>query len=270
GFPKSLDVSKAIDKIRDWSLVERLSDEIRRARAEAGLSLADIGAALLRATNGQYGKWYHRGGHMFFETGRSLPSRPEWDHLRSVLPIRPEFADVYAEAEREVAGTVVEWTNRTNYALTSRDGLRRDIPATDAARAWQGWGTALKPGWEPIILARKPLAGTVAANVLEHGTGALNIDACRVGTDSTRRTQKGSTKAWEGGAFSGDRINGSDTGRWPTNLVFTHSALCVENGPCEPDCPVAELDRQSGVTVASADTAHVTAPRHEQVAKGAE
>src|SRR5690606_27573255 len=65
GFPKSLDVSKAIDKIRDWSLVERLSDEIRRARAEAGLSLADIGAALLRATNGQYGKWYHRGGHMF-------------------------------------------------------------------------------------------------------------------------------------------------------------------------------------------------------------
>ena len=53
-------------------------------------------------------------------------------------------------------------------------------PATDAAREWQGWGTALKPAWEPICLARKPLVGTVAANVLEHGTGALNIGACRV------------------------------------------------------------------------------------------
>jgi site-specific DNA-methyltransferase (adenine-specific) len=53
-------------------------------------------------------------------------------------------------------------------------------PATDAARQWQGWGTALKPAWEPIILARKPIGGTVAANVLTHGTGALNIDGCRI------------------------------------------------------------------------------------------
>jgi site-specific DNA-methyltransferase (adenine-specific) len=53
---------------------------------------------------------------------------------------------------------------------------------TDTARQWQGWGTALKPAWEPICLARKPLIGTVAANVLAHGTGALNIDATRVPT----------------------------------------------------------------------------------------
>jgi hypothetical protein len=104
GFPKSLDVSKAIDKRRDWSLVERLSGEIRRARAEAGLSLAEIGQATLGATGGTYGKWYHRGGHMFFETGRSLPSRPEWEHLRHVLPIAPEFTEVYDEAEREITG----------------------------------------------------------------------------------------------------------------------------------------------------------------------
>lgn len=54
-------------------------------------------------------------------------------------------------------------------------------PATPEAAAWEGWGTALKPGWEPICLARKSLVGTVAANVLEHGTGALNIGGCRVG-----------------------------------------------------------------------------------------
>ena len=55
------------------------------------------------------------------------------------------------------------------------------LPATDAARQWEGWGTALKPAWEPIVMARKPLRGTVAANVQRYGTGALNIDATRIG-----------------------------------------------------------------------------------------
>lgn len=65
------------------------------------------------------------------------------------------------------------------------DGALAQItaPATAEALQWQGWGTALKPAWEPICLARKPLIGTVAANVLAHGTGGLNIDGCRVGTD---------------------------------------------------------------------------------------
>lgn len=62
-----------------------------------------------------------------------------------------------------------------------RDFSIRHEPTTDAARQWQGWGTALKPAHEPIVVARKPLIGTVAANVLAHGTGALNIDGCRVG-----------------------------------------------------------------------------------------
>ena len=64
-----------------------------------------------------------------------------------------------------------------------RHGSRRKAsePITDEAQRWKGWGTALKPAHEPIVVARKPLAGTVAANVLEHGTGGLNIDGCRVG-----------------------------------------------------------------------------------------
>ena len=56
-------------------------------------------------------------------------------------------------------------------------------PATDQARQWDGWGTCLKPAWEPIIVARKPLDGTVAHNVMTYGTGAINIDGCRVGDD---------------------------------------------------------------------------------------
>src|SRR5579859_7715590 len=63
------------------------------------------------------------------------------------------------------------------------NGATITAPATDAAKQWEGWGTALKPAWEPIVVARKPLIGTVAENVMRYGTGALNIDGCRGGDD---------------------------------------------------------------------------------------
>lgn len=128
--------------------------------------------------------------------------------------------------------------------------------AAEAGRRWDGWGTALKPAHEPILIARKPLSGTVAANVLEHGTGAINVNACRVGavTDDPRgmhRSQRGTSQAWEGGAFSGERTNGSDGGRWPTNVTLAHHPGCGPDespGPCVPGCQVAALDEQSGAS----------------------
>jgi len=91
---------------------------------------------------------------------------------------------------------------------------------SDAGRKWQGWGTALKPAMEPITVARKPLVGTVAANVLAHGTGGLNIDGCRVGVGDDR----------VGGGLAKERfgINGMPQtsrpvgGRWPANLILTY------------------------------------------------
>jgi site-specific DNA-methyltransferase (adenine-specific) len=94
-----------------------------------------------------------------------------------------------------------------------------------SARQWQGWGTALKPAWEPIVLARKPLSGTVAANVMQHGTGALNIDGCRVGTESTIRHNHGGTgnpEYWRTGNGD-DYTAGSDQGRWPANVIHDGS-----------------------------------------------
>ena len=101
-----------------------------------------------------------------------------------------------------------------------------DPPATEAAKHWQGWGTALKPALEPITVARKPLGEkTVAANVLAHGTGALNIDGCRVGTESTIRNNNvslgGSGNHIYGNA--GPCIAGSASGRWPANLIHDGS-----------------------------------------------
>ena len=92
---------------------------------------------------------------------------------------------------------------------------------------WKGWGTALKPAWEPIVLARKPLQGTVAANVLRHGTGALNVDGCRVpgvveSNPSARGAGNISTSGHKGQADTGlDRV--SDVGRWPANILHDGS-----------------------------------------------
>jgi hypothetical protein len=254
GFPKSLDVSKAIDKRKDWSLVERLAGEIRRARTEAGLSLAEIGEATMAATAGTYGKWYHRGGHMFFETGRSLPSRPEWDRLRHVLPISPEFTAVYDEAEREVVGVAeMRDTSEVRIAVTaSADdydaAARREVaitaPATDAARQWAGWGTALKPALEPITVARKPLVGTVAENVLAWGTGAINVDGGRVGTE--KRVPASCRQGRDSGSMSGhmgaDSLDNSgmnpNIGRWPANLIHDGSDEVVGLFPAPASGPM--------------------------------
>ena len=115
--------------------------------------------------------------------------------------------DRAAGVEREVIG---EWnmpgrgkrSEEQKYGLTNDSG-NITAPATDAARQWQGWGTALKPACEPIVLARKPLSeGTVAANVLRWGTGAININACRVSAGERRADDSNGGNGYE---RTGDR-----------------------------------------------------------------
>jgi site-specific DNA-methyltransferase (adenine-specific) len=166
--------------------------------------------------------------------------------------------DKQAGAEREVVGTrKLEGTARTltggNYGnggknVQVKDHYEVTAPATDAAKEWQGWGTALKPAHEPIVVARKPLVGTVAGNVLQYGTGALNIDGARVGTDPMIR-QAGPAGIPPG---HGNYVNNEKprpflerseaAGRWPANIVFTHNHNCADI--CTEGCPVGELDRQ--------------------------
>jgi site-specific DNA-methyltransferase (adenine-specific) len=99
--------------------------------------------------------------------------------------------------------------------------------ATEEAARWEGWGTALKPAHEPIVVARKPLAGTVAGNVLQWGTGGLNIDGCRVGTDGGTFNSREALPSPNG--IYGDGLTGGKTltlnaGRWPANVVFDRTA----------------------------------------------
>ena len=112
-------------------------------------------------------------------------------------------------------------------------------PVTDAARKWEGWGTALKPAAEIIILARKPLGSTVAACVLAHGTGAINVDGCRIGT--TVETWPKS-RTWGRPPVPTDGSTGSTgsipLGRWPANVLLDEEAARM-------------LDEQSGITTSN-------------------
>lgn len=130
-------------------------------------------------------------------------------------------------------GTTGNFTNKD----TGGAELRITSPA---AQQWQGWGTALKPAFEPIVVARKPLIGTVAENVLAHGTGALNIDASRIGRadgDVSHAGNRTSTFGTQETVSGGDGSGGweQSAGRWPANVILDESQA-------------AELDKQSGVT----------------------
>jgi site-specific DNA-methyltransferase (adenine-specific) len=145
---------------------------------------------------------------------------------REVVGIDPRYVGM-SEAAKRAMGRV---------AFDASQGFSGDpslitAPATPEASAWQGWGTALKPAWEPVIVARKPLSGTVADNVLRYGTGALNIDGCRVGADlvTTSHTKWNGTAGWQGNASTG--TTSTHTGRWPANVMHDGSDEVVAGFP---------------------------------------
>ena len=164
GFPKSLDVSKAMDKA-------------------AGAEREVVGSKLDRPGYHLDG---HKGGEAF---GHGLSSSTYDTRLKS--------------SQVTAAGS-------------------------DLARQWEGWGTALKPAHEPIVVARKPLDNTVSQNVAKWGTGALNIAQCRVGTEGG--TRKHDAPKNDSGGIYGNGLNGGggkgreiDAGRWPSNLIHDGS-----------------------------------------------
>src|SRR5699024_10111418 len=117
---------------------------------------------------------------------------------------------------------------------------------------YKGFGTGLKPSHEPVVVARKPMATTVAANVLEHGTGALNIDASRIGTTEDIGSRPAPTKA-EGWGMGGDGKHGwtpSTSGRWPANVILDeHMAgvLDEQSGVSKSPAPYVQQSKSVGI-----------------------
>lgn len=253
GFPKSMDVAKAIDKRRDDSeAILAVCTRLAAARDRAGVTNLDMDQACGLTSGGA------SAGHWTAAATRSIRRVPTWDQwqaLRSLL--KSEEPDLDAEiwrlnglkgtpgaafSERPDAkydssvGMAQSWTEGKGWNGKASKGGAGVLPE---AQQWQGWGTALKPAFEPIVVGRKPLAGTVAANVLAHGTGALNIDGTRIG-DEQRVNAPAANKP--GGASLNMSVLGMPvdaegrpvSGRWPTNVLLDQSQA-------------AALDAQTGV-----------------------
>jgi hypothetical protein len=234
GFPKSLDVSKAIDKVNgETGRLLKFTGWMRTT----GLTARQIN----EATQTQMGSHY-----LTQLTQPAIPTPEIWATLRPLCADVPAWVDELVAriaAEREVTGV------RDGNLLAVAPGQNNDrsateltitAPSTEAAKKWQGWGTALKPAVEPIVLARKPLIGTVAANVLTHGTGALNIDASRIGIAQGDEPKAGKRTATFGTletTSGGDGSGGwnASSGRWPANILLDEEAAAM-------------LDEQSGVS----------------------
>lgn len=171
----------------------------------------------------------------------------------------PKSLDV-SKAIDKAAGALAHEAQRFNVAGQTgklinppTKGYVPPAPATPEAQQWQGWGTALKPAVEPIVVARKPLSEkTVAKNVLKHGTGGINIDGTRV--DSRGGNENNAHGDYSGkvfGSFAAQYAKPSNpAGRWPANLILGHSTECYlpeeSSWECVESCPVANLDKQSG------------------------
>ena len=234
GFPKSHDVGKAIDKRPGVMHHAEFARHLKERRESAGLSRSDVSERVVGTRTGACWNWEH---HQF-------PEARWWPALRDLLDMdEARWGPVIAEAEREVIQERT-MTQGGGTSLQIRMGEVREVqanitaPATPEAERWQGWGTALKPAFEPIVLARKPLAEkTVARNVLAHGTGAINVDACRIGTTERPLVvpdRRGGNEVYGDGLQGSKSAGTTTTGRWPANVLLDQHAA-------------AWVDEQSGV-----------------------
>ena len=145
--------------------------------------------------------------------------------------------DKTAGAEREILSRHPEPSRKPSEGWGHKSEAFITSPSTDAAKQWDGWGTALKPAHEPIVLARKPLDGTVANNVLTHGVGGINIDGCRVAGDAgsgvwgTSNATVNQSRMFNGSRNTEYRSKQHSAGRFPANFIHDGSDEVLELFP---------------------------------------
>ncbi len=229
GFPKSLNIGKQLDAL-DAAGAKR-AGQLRFTEWCRGTGLTS--GTIDKLTDSCMGTHY--------TTAASQPSVPTRAHFEK---LRPHFGvPVPVWVEVAVEERTIESENLKRHEVVghhegpAQAGVWAEkyeggkalpsapitVAHTEEAKQWEGWGTALKPCHEPIILCRKPLEGTYANNVMTHGCGVLNIDGCRVGRDEMARTRSNGTKVSENGSMSGGdygRVAAEPAvGRWPGNVL---------------------------------------------------
>ena len=241
GFPKSMDISKQLDKRNGRNVNKDFMNYLINNRKKKNLStikVAELG--------GWYGSTNHGGSVSNWEKGANIPTKEQYKKLKTILDLDDSFDWLIEreEAEREVIGKQ-QYTNSKKFFEYDGERVHLDItiPSTDLAKQWNGWGTALKPSFEPIIVARKPFKSSLVDNVIEYGVGGINIDECRVAMDDNDKQQYlDKQKSFENtfktmNIYGGNSLNKSSTtfydietytkntlnkGRFPANTILTY------------------------------------------------
>lgn len=247
GFPKSMDISKQIDKLNGREILfAHFAEHYEVKRKEKGLSHNQICEA-----GKFFGVHNHGGASSNWGLGLGVPTIDQWNILQPLLGLSEEFFPLIqrVEAERAKIGS----RKGSEFSYRPGEGNERRLTeiieteaATDNAKVCDGWGTALKPATEFWTLARKPISEpNVAVNVLRWGTGAINIDACRIQFRSEKDYQSatfGTGTNIIGGNYAGsnhtldsDRknIEANRAGRFPANVIldeFMASQLNEQSG----------------------------------------
>ena len=262
GFPKSLNVSKQIDKLNGKRQEEfkQLGEYIKERRLELKIPQSQIAKNFPSKTGNLTGcvsNW---------EKGSNVPTKKQWIILKKDLQLNNNFNYIIEreEAEREIIGKKL--TNLTIMQRIGQENVSGEInittPTTSEAKKYEGWGTALKPANEPIVVARKPLSEkNVALNVLKWGTGGINIDGCRVGTagggtNCNNRDKEGNCLGHNNGGKSTEnptkhpKINLNNFGRYPANIILNEEAgsmLDKQSGSTGAFAPVKKAKRENNV-----------------------
>ena len=228
GFPKSMDISKQIDK-RGGESTSWFGEYLKNTLKEKNMTYSDLAKHFLSKTGGITGCVHN------WVEGKNMPTIEQFNKICEILDLPFKKME---EAEREVIGKKeklesYQYKNNNVYQTNgNKDKITLDIttPATSLAKQWEGWGTALKPSFEPIIVARKPFKGSLVDNVIEYGVGGINIDECRVGNEIIKggtmpkmNSQSDGINLYNFGKKDAERLERQDSiGRFPANTILTY------------------------------------------------
>lgn len=254
GFPKSLDISKAIDK--SDAVEKRIARQLEFCSWMRSTGLTSSKATEILRNAKVITENGTMAGHFFATSIQGQPAVATaeiFDALRPYLPEVPDYIEEMVrqrtiESEnfkkREVVGSKTSGIGTAfgdgEWASAKAQEVDITAPATAAAKQWQGWGTALKPAHEPLVLARKPIQGTVANNVLIFGVGGLNIDATRVRFSENETDNRVGTDFVSNGGDASNNANDNQVpnkhyvqmykaeGRFPANVIHDGSDEVVE------------------------------------------
>lgn len=249
GFPKSMDIAKQIDKKGGNDYSKQFAIDLKKARESKNLTMKYCDDKYCNGSTNW--SWYE--GR---KDGCRVPDYQTYLEIIKEFPELEKYKELIKEAEREVVGKK-EYTNDKNVMNISnyngeRVHLDITIPSTNLAKQWQGWGTCLKPAYEPIIVARKPFKGSVVDNIIKYRVGGLNIDECRIENtnadnyDLEKRQVSKAVGSNNDGWFLDKMRNYSvkhgvvDNGRFPANVITDGSEEVAKGMPNTTSTPIAE------------------------------